>query len=307
MSIKNQWVVGATMLFALAQTGCGSPDRGADAGAVSASAPMSGEAANMAGTPKAELASFKQAGGSRSPSAPAPPAVKRSIIRRGDVAVRVENVEKAEKEVGRIVESIGGYVDSAQSTDLASSAPTIDITLRVPVEQFDSALEKFEKLGVRLSKQISSEDVTGQIVDLDARLKTLSAEEETYRNMLRRTSEMKNVIMLQERLTDVRGQIESMTGQRKALAGMAALSPITVHLTQNLQAVQAPSDPNWLSQTWAESTTNLGSAFRGATVLGIWILVFSPFWVPGLLILRWLVRSTPARVVPPPPPRSGDL
>jgi len=222
---------------------------------------------------------------------------QRSVIRKAELAVRVDNVEKGEKSVNEIVEKLGGYVDSAQSADLASANPTIDISLRIPVAQFDNTLEKFESLGVRMSKTVSSEDVTGQIVDLDARLKTMQAQEETYRNLLRAARQLDNVITLQDKLTQVRGEIESMAAQRKTLGGLAAFSTISVHLQQSAAPVAPPSDPNWFGQVWGESTTTLGVAGRALTSFLVWLAVFSPFWAPALAIAWRLARPRkPTRV-----------
>lgn len=210
----------------------------------------------------------------------------RSVIRKADIAVRVKNVEKGENAIDHIVLELGGYVDSAQSADLASASPTMDISLRVPVDQFDAALEKFESLGDRMSKTVSSEDVTGQIVDLDARLETMKAEEETYRNLLRAARQLDNVITLQDKLTQVRGEIESMAAQRKTLGGLAAFSTVTVHLLQSAEAVAPPSDPNWLAQVWGQSTTTASAAGRTIMGLLVWLAVFSPFWAP-ILVIGW--------------------
>ncbi|AIE88047.1 hypothetical protein OP10G_4679 [Fimbriimonas ginsengisoli Gsoil 348] len=212
----------------------------------------------------------------------------------------MDSVEKAEKTVDKLVAGMGGYVDSATSSDLASEHPSISLTLRVPVGAFDQALDRFETLGVRLSKTIGSEDVTSQIVDLEARLKTMTATEETYRGLLRQTHQLQNVIELQDKLTEVRSQIESMAAQRKALSGLASLSTVTLTLQQSAVPAQAPADPNWLAQTWGESTSRLGGLMRSAAAIGIWAVVFSPLWAPVLWLLRRSYRAAkPAvRVVP---------
>jgi hypothetical protein len=238
-------------------------------------------------------------GGGPGPTAPAPSAsamlasftAQRAVIRKAIIAVRVTDVEKADKALDKETDEFGGYVDSANSTDLASDTPQMDVTVRVPVSKFDLALGKFEALGVELSKSVNSEDVTGQIVDLDARLRTLGAEEETYRNILRKTTDMSQVIQLQDKLTEVRTQMESMSSQRKTLGGLAALSTIQVHLERSAEVVRPSTDPSWLSQTWGESTTRLGSVLRTGAVGGIWFLVFCPLLIPVAFVCRWSWRA----------------
>jgi len=282
--------------LALALFGCSKGQSYAETAATSVS--DSSEAASKAAVSAPSAGVVQDTAHRRAASAGAatlasrPAIQQRMVIRRAEVALRVDSVEKAEKSVGRIVGDLGGYVDSATSTDLASAKPQLSMTLRVPVEGFDVALEQFEKLGVRLSKSVASEDVTGQVVDLDARLKTLRAQEETYRGILRGQRELSSVIELQDKLTAVRGEIESMAAQRKALAGLASLSTVTVKLEQNAVAHSVPQDPNWLAQIWGESTTSLMGAVRVLASLLVWIVVFSPLWVPFVWIVRRALRSS---------------
>jgi len=236
------------------------------------------------GAPRTTLAGY------RTPNT-APVVTPRQVIRKADLDIRVKNVEKSEKTVSSIVTDAGGYTESATSTDLASDHPVLKISLRVPVSTFDSTISKFETLGVRLSKTIGSEDVTGKIVDLDAQLKTLTAQEEVYRNMLRGRTQLEEVFNIQQQLTSVRTQIEEITAQRKSAAGLAALSTISLTLEQDSVVSQPPSDPNWMTQSWAGATSASSSALRVLTVILMWTVAFSPFWIPVILILRKALRG----------------
>jgi len=308
MKKKLGWIAGLLLVLSALGCGAGAADSASDradsglamkqavassprtlddakAASDAPASPVMGGASASANKPR--LASFKQ--GEVTP---------RSIIRKAQLSIRVNDVEKAEKSLDKSITALGGYVDSAASTDLTGEKPAIDVTARIPVSNFDRALDTFEALGVRLSKTENSEDVTGQIADLDARLKTMSAEEETYRGLLKDAHKLDAVISLTDKLTEVRGNIESMTAQRKAVGSQAALSTVTIHLEREAVAVRPPTDPNWLAQTWGESTTNLGGMLRGVASSGIWLLVYCPLWLPFLLLLRFGIRylRTPEKV-----------
>lgn len=274
--------------FALFIAGCsaGHGD-GAASEAASPSAPVDGMTVSYARSAPGEQSQSDRA---KSPpvSAPAPNTMPRQVIRKAEIAVRVPNVEKAEREVNQIVRGWQGYVESANSSDLNTSNPVLTMAIRVPVDRFDEGIAKLESLGVRLSKVVSSEDVTGQIVDLDARLGTLRAQEETYRGLLKKSTNLENVISLQDKLTEVRATIESMAAQRKTLGNLASLSNISLRLEQDAVAHAAPQDPNWMAQTWGESTTALGVALRVVVTIGMYLAVFSPIWLP----IAWVIWRT---------------
>lgn len=226
-------------------------------------------------------------------------ASKRQVIRNGAIGLRVENVEKAEQQISAMVAKSGGYVENTSSNDLGGTAPTIDMTVRVPATGFEDSMSTLAGLGHVLSKSVDAKDVTSEIVDLGARIKTLSAKEETFREMLKSSRNLNDVVSLQDRLSDVRMEIERMEAQRKSLSDLAALSTIKVHLTQTATVPTAAStDPNWFNQNLGTATTSFMSVTRGIVGFLTWAIVFSPFWLLPILGVTWLVKKATRRVPP---------
>jgi hypothetical protein len=291
-------------LLATMLSGCSSGERYAADSAETAKAMSQASEASAEGGMAADSASLTAAPSSppgRSGFKPAAMVKQRAVVRQAELRVRVKDVEKAERTVGSIAAEVGGYLDSANSTDLASDHPKITMTLRVPVEAFDPSMQRFEGLGTRLSKTVSSEDVTGQLVDYEAQLKTLAAQEETYRGLLKQSRSLDSVITLQDKLTEVRTNIERIAAMRKALAGQAAMSTIQLTLEQDAVLSAPPADPDWLSQSWAQATTGLVSIARAFAVMFIWLAVFSPLWVPILLLARRAIAAANAANAAKPP------
>ncbi len=222
----------------------------------------------------------------------------RMVIRTAELTVSVDSVEKAEGSVNRIVRSFGGYVTDAQSSDLVSDAPIMHMTMRVPVGAFEQIMSGIEGLGIRLSKGITSEDVTEQVVDLDARVKTMSIQENTFRALLKDARSLDSVMRLQEKLTGIRSEIESLQAQRTSLAKQAAFSTITLTLEQSAIGNAPAKDPNWLTQAWGEATTSMGAFSRTVTVFLVWLMVFSPVWIvlafAGMRLKRAMVKEVKA-------------
>lgn len=241
------------------------------------------EAAGGMAAPSAERkAPAGAANQERNAPAVAPDKVpQRAVIRNGTLTVRVDNVEKAEDKVAELIQSIGGYVDSAESSDLAGSAPVLNMKLKVPARQFETTLEKLEGLGTRLAKKVGSEDVTANLVDMRARLKIMKAQEGVYRGLLAKSKNTQEMYEVQEKLMNLRGMIESLEGQEKSLAGLAALSTIELTLQQSAEGMAAATgDPNWAREAWGASMSALGAVARVGGSGLIWLAVFSPFWLP---------------------------
>ena len=269
--------------------GCSSGDHAsADAsGAVAASAVQVTQLAKFqAPTQRDSASAGKVASATSSHATP----TQRQVIRHAELEVRVASVEKAEKDVNAILKASGGYAANESSTDLASVHPVLTMALKVPVASFDESIAKFEALGTRLAKKVDSRDVTTQIVDLDARLRVLQAQEETYRKMLTSKNRLDDVFTIQNHLEDVRTQIETLAAERKNQAGLAALSDVQLTLQQSATFSAANTDPSWLNQAWGEASTGASFALKVAAVLLIWVVCFSPFWIPLVLVLRKVLR-----------------
>lgn len=277
-------LVAATTLL----SGCGKAayeTASAPAGATSDLATM--------GPPTAENA---MARGANEESANVQPAslvvATRQVIRNADLAVRVKKIEDAEKAATKLVREAGGYIEGTSSSDLAGNNPQIVLTARVPVGRFDDTLQSLIVLGIATSKTIKGEDVTSQMVDLNARLKTLTAQEDSYREMLRLTRSGPESLTLREKLDGIRMEVERIAAQRTQMAGLASLSTIRLTLDQSLEAMPIPAkDQNWLQEAWAQASGAFMGAIRVIATGLIWLAVYSPIWLTALLILRYVVHS----------------
>lgn len=229
-------------------------------------------------------------GGMRLASKESVPEATRLVVRNGDLSLRVKEIKAAETEVDRLATNLGGTVEASQGTELAGPSPELSITLRVPERRFVEAMDRLESLGVRLGKTISSEDVTSQAVDLDARLKSLRVQEDAYRIILSNARKVSDVLQVQERLTGVRTSIEQLVAQRRGLGDQAARSTIVVHLTQTARPEAPAAEPDWANENWAAAVSSLKSFGRGLASVGIWAAAFAPIWLPAGLLLLFLLR-----------------
>jgi len=297
-------------LLALVVAGCGSKSEyasSADSATMPASAPMpetkSAMSADAAGgfgsggerlrfTSPSEQTGKQKNGSAQLASMPATPA-PRMIVKNADLTVRVSKISEAEKSVGQIAVVLGGAVEATQSADLAGPSPSMSITIRVPVTRFDDTLTRVEALGTRLSKSITTEDVTTQAVDMDARLKSLRVQEDAYRAILGGARKIPDVLDVQERLTGVRTEIEQIVAQRRDLGDHAARSKVVVNLTQAVTPLSAaPAPADWASQTWGDATGSLRAFGRSLASFGMWLAAFVPVWLPVGLVVLFAFRRT---------------
>jgi hypothetical protein len=262
------------LLFLLAA--CGSGATGAQQGAV-----QPGGARDVAAVPA------PAGGDTNSESAPpdaAEASAERRIVKTGEITVRVPNVANALASVRATALQLGGYVGGSQAGTLDDSAT---LTLRIPAARFDDALAALHELdGKVLVEATREEDVTASIVDLTARIDNLEASESQYRALLARAEKIDDVLSVQSRLDDVRGQIEQLKGQLKSVSGQADLATLTVTLTPDAKPVQQASagwDPGATASQALAALVEIG---QGLASIVIWLAIVG---LPILLVLAIIV------------------
>jgi hypothetical protein len=213
----------------------------------------------------------------------------RLIVRNGSLFVRVADVRKAYDDATRIAQRLGGFVESS-SDARGEAVPSAELTLRVPAAAFGRALRDLAALGEVLRRQTSGLDVTGQVADLEARLRVMRQEEEQLLAVLRTARNVREILEVRDRLARVRSEIESLESQTKTLRRLATLSTIQLSLTQRQRALQPSPPGDWIAQTWASAVNLLAWIWRGLVQAGIYALILAPVWAPLVLAAWWLWR-----------------
>ena len=175
------------------------------------------------------------------------------VIRTGSLLLQVADVAAAVDGGKAAITALGGYVASSRQS-AGDNQPVAVITYRVPAEKWDDGLAALRRLATKVVDETTdSQDVTAQLVDIDARLKNLRASETALQEIAAKATRVSDVLEVQAQLTSVRGQIESLAAQQKALQGRVAFATVTVTYGLQLGAISAASKQYFMAQTvdWA--------------------------------------------------------
>ena len=226
--------------------------------------------------------------GSGGGSVPFGDLAERKIVRTGEVTLEVPTVGTAVGQLRALALSLDGYVsDSRTGTDHDAAT----VTLRIPAERFDEALQRLHAMDGEVKAEATrDEDVTSSIVDLEARIRNLQASEEQYRVLLGRAGQIKDILAVQTRLDDVRGQIEQLGAQLKQLNSLATLSTLTVTLVPPSTPVQDATDAWDPGATFGNAVAALVSAGQSLADFGIWLLIVGLPILVAVGIIVWLAH-----------------
>jgi hypothetical protein len=159
----------------------------------------------------------------------------RIVIQNADLAIVVSDVEGRMKNIQVMAQQMGGFVVSSNLYQSYTSdnveVPEAQITIRVPVEKLEDALEQIKKDVVEVQNETrTGQDVTAEYVDLQSRLKNYEAAEKQLDEILQNATETEDVVNIFNQLVYYREQIELVKGQIKYYDEAAALSAISVRI-----------------------------------------------------------------------------
>ncbi len=174
------------------------------------------------------------------------------LIYTADLTMAVFEVGASLSAIEQVAREVGGFL--ARRDDMS-------ITIRVPSKSFDDAVKRVEKIGDMIHRNVSTEDVTEEFLDLEVRLKNARAIRERLEQLLAKATKVEESLLIERELGRVAGEIERIEGRMKYLRDRAAFSTITVRFqprkteTDTPARVQVPVP--WLSELGLGRLLNL--------------------------------------------------
>ena len=217
--------------------------------------------------------------------------VQPRIVRQAQLGIEVADgsVGRAFDRVAELAGARGGFVVSSTTSGLDSGEDGIDgprarLTVRVPSESFEATRNDLAGLGEVVSVQITGEDVTARLVDLDARLRALRAEEEALTTLMGSAANVGEVLSVRERLSSTRAQIEQLAAQQASLDDQASFATIDVSLAEAGAApATVPSEPA------SGLARSVDQALDGALAVVGGVIVVVGYGAPvvAMVLLAW--------------------
>ena len=286
--------------------GSSAGDSGRDAGgSVAAEAPVPAEA-EVDGLTDSALRSgldYSVAGG-KNRVQPEPGVMTRAVIRKGNVALRADDVGKTQFQVQQVVDRYSGQVTEEKTTTDDDGDPAYTrMVLRIPTAQFGDAMEALQGIeSAELESATSSEDdVTTQLIDTQTRLAAQRRSIARITVLFDRAQSIREIMAIESELSRRQADLDSLQHQAAYLRGQSSLSTIVVSVDE-IPAKVAPTEKAdqsgfvaGLSAGWDALT---GFAVALATALGAllpWLVVLGILGPPVYLLVRWVRRRLSAR------------
>ena len=185
-------------------------------------------------------------------------AMQEKMVYIADLSAETMEYDKAVSDVKAAVSKAGGYIESCSEYTggyydagvyVREGNRSVSFALRIPSEKFNDFLAGMETALNVTHRNIYSENVTMQYVDLEARIKNLKAQEQRLQELLKSAENMEQLLSIEDHLTSTRTQIEQAEGEMRVLENR--VSYCTVNLSVNETQSYSPSAQSGFGQRLA--------------------------------------------------------
>jgi hypothetical protein len=224
-------------------------------------------------------------------------ATERQEINTGDVTITADDPVAASREAVRIVEAAGGRVDGrTEYAHTQGDTGSAQLTLRIPADKLTATLEKLEELGRADSVSLSTNDVTVQSQDLDARISALRTTIERLDALVAQATNIDDLITLESAISQRQGELESLEAQQRYLADQVAMSTVSLYLRSEASAPVATPGDFWsgLASGWSAFVAFWAGLLVALGVLLPWIVTAGIIAFLVVFVVRRRRRVQPA-------------
>jgi hypothetical protein len=234
--------------------------------------------------------------------------------------VKTLSVTMAVKDTRQAADALQAWISAADPHSASEGmnyqqvdTNTYNITMSFSVQaslypQIQSYLRDYapQQKGQLISFQESVQDVTNDYIDTQSQLKNLRGEQARLLDLMTRAQVLNDVLTIEQRLTDVEGQIEQIEEHINDLGNQLQFYTITITLQPLTTPAPPPTTPGWsVGQVFHDAFAASLALAQGLLTLLIWLLAFSIYIVP-LLVIAWFVNrwSNYGRILPPSTPKA---
>ena len=167
------------------------------------------------------------------------PTTNRKVVKTATLSIKTKNYDEFMSSIKQKIEMYGGYIEQSQEYNYdTASDRNANMGVKIPADKLEKFIEEIALIGTITSKTIASDDITDSYIDVESRINALETEEKTLLGLLEKAESLTDVIELQERISVVRSELESIKAQKQSYDGMIAYSEVSIDINEVERVVE---------------------------------------------------------------------
>lgn len=204
---------------------------------------------------------------------------EQKLIRRVTIDAETEDLEALLESLSDQISTLGGYVESQQIYNGSAYSyhryRSANLTVRIPADKLDGFVGQVKGISNVVNYTENADDVTLTYVATESRVAALEAEEGRLLELMEKAENMSDLLEIEERLTEVRSDLESTASQLRVLANKVSYATVYLNLDQVEVYTEVEEPGVWqrISSGFSENLRDIGEGFVDFFV---WAVTYSP-------------------------------
>lgn len=220
----------------------------------------------------------------------------RKLIYHTVVTAETKEYDAAKERLDNLITQYQGYLESFSFSGYSrgdeQESRSLNYTIRVPSESLFSFLEELEDTVRVVSSNTDMSDVTGDYVDSEARLNALKKEELRLLELLEQAESLEEILQLEDRISEVRYQIESITSQLQVYDDEVAYSTVELSLRDVTEYTIRPSFGSRSWEAFSGGWTSFVNTAQGVVLAILWLLPYLLVGGAAAAVIVFCVRRS---------------
>jgi hypothetical protein len=209
------------------------------------------------------------------------PMGEQKLIKTSYLTVEVANYDLARVQVDSIISLHKAWI-SVENMNNYNHRISNNLAIRVPSQSFENLTNSLLSIAKKInSHSVESVDVTEEFIDIESRLKNQRAVEKKFTDLLRRTDSIEQILMIESKLAEVRGQIESIEGRLKYLSNRVSYSTINLEIYQTIDFKFVPEP---MESFWERLKNSIHKGWTGCIAFLLFLIRLWPLWLVGIVL-----------------------
>jgi len=221
-----------------------------------------------------------------------PIGVEPKVISTGTVSLRAKDVGQARLDVRKVVDAHQGTVGEQETTtDDDGKLASARLVLRVPSERFQDAISALEEVATPSGTTTSAQDVTGEFVDVEARIRAQRKSVARIEALLARAETIQQIVAIEAQLASRQADLDALQGRQRWLADQTSLSTIMVYIERPSAKDDGDHDGpdgflGGLAKGWDAFVDGFASVLVAVGFLVPWLVLLALVAGPAWLVVR---------------------
>jgi hypothetical protein len=215
------------------------------------------------------------------------------IIYTSEIDLETEDASATKSKIETAVKTAAGYITDSKISGKKNSERTASITARIPTKMFESFVQDVSNFGEPISISRSSEDVTMEYYDVEARIKSKKIQEQRLQELLKAsTGKLSEILAVEKELLRIREDIESVEGRMRYLNNKVDFSTVVFSIRE-VKYSTPEGNPGFATNAKRAFNNSLARLGMRVNSFAIWCVAVSPylFILAGILVFVWIVSS----------------